>query len=154
MANREALVGYLNPLIASDDLVLEDVTITPAGRRRVISVIVDSNSHNLSLDEVTVISRKVSDALDSFVALGDMPFTLEVTSPGVDRPLTADRHWQKNIGRLVKITQLDGSVVTGRITSWDQHDIVLTQPKGDMKVARSSIKRAVIEIEFNRKAGA
>jgi ribosome maturation factor RimP len=154
MATREELLTYLAPIVQSATAVLEDVTITPAGRSRVISVIVDSESHNLSLDEVTGISRKVSEALDNFSKLDDKPFTLEVTSPGVDRPLTAERHWRKNIGRLVKVTLNNGEVVTGRLSALDNSDVSLTLPKTEKKISRAEIKRAVIEIEFNRKAGA
>ena len=153
MASRDELISYLAPIVHSASAVLEDVTITPAGRRRVISVIVDSESHNLSLDEVTGISRKVSEALDNFSSLDDKPFTLEVTSPGVDRPLTAERHWRKNIGRLVKITLNNGDVVTGRLSALDNFEVSLTLPKTEQKISRADIKRAVIEIEFNRKAG-
>jgi ribosome maturation factor RimP len=154
MATREELLTYLAPIVQSATAVLEDVTITPAGRSRVISVIVDSESHNLSLDEVTGISRKVSEALDNFSKLDDKPFTLEVTSPGVDRPLTAERHWRKNIGRLVKITLNNGEVATGRLTEVNDSEVLLVLPKSEVKVLRREIKRAVIEIEFNRKAGA
>ena len=153
MASRDELLSYLAPIVHSASAVLEDVTITPAGQSRVISVIVDSESHNLSLDEVTGISRKVSEALDNFSSLDDKPFTLEVTSPGVDRPLTAERHWRKNIGRLVKITLNNGDVVTGRLSALDNSEVSLTLPKTEQKISRTDIKRAVIEIEFNRKAG-
>jgi ribosome maturation factor RimP len=87
--------------------------------------------------------------------MDDSPFTLEVTSPGVDRPLTLVRHWHKNLNRLVKVVKQDGSVVNGRITSVEEAHALLTEDiKGKSKehaVNFADIKRATVEIEFNRK---
>jgi ribosome maturation factor RimP len=87
--------------------------------------------------------------------MGETPFTLEVTSPGIDRPLTLPRHFAKNVTRLVKITKSDGAVITGRITSNTDADVTLAvTEKKEIKeviVALADIKRAVVEIEFNRK---
>ena len=87
--------------------------------------------------------------------MGETAFTLEVTSPGVDRPLTLPRHWQKNLKRLVKVVNLDGSVVSGRISAVEESHVVLIEDiKGKSKehtVAFADVKRATVEIEFNRK---
>jgi len=87
--------------------------------------------------------------------MGETPFTLEVTSPGVDRPLTKPRHFAKNVDRLLKIIKLDGSEVTGRILSNTDNDVTLTvlikKESTEQTVLLSDIKRAVVEIEFNRK---
>jgi ribosome maturation factor RimP len=87
--------------------------------------------------------------------MDDSAFTLEVTSPGVDRPLTLPRHWQKNLNRLVKVVKLDGSVVNGRISTINDTNIVLLEDiKGKFKehsLSLSEVKRATVEIEFNRK---
>ena len=147
------LTELLNPAVTRAGFILEDVTVTPVGKRRLVSVVIDCENRNPSLDEVTVVSKEVSSILDSYSLMGDMPFTLEVTTPGVDRPLTAERHWRKNIGRLVKITLNNGDVVTGRLSALDNSEVSLTLPKTEQKISRADIKRAVIEIEFNRKAG-
>jgi len=87
--------------------------------------------------------------------MGETPFTLEVTSPGVDRPLTQPRHFAKNVSRLLKIIKLDGSEVTGRILSNTDKDVTLTvavkKETIEEVVTLADIKRAVVEIEFNRK---
>jgi ribosome maturation factor RimP len=87
--------------------------------------------------------------------MGETPFTLEVTSPGVDRPLTQTRHWTKNLTRLIKATLNDGTTIIGRLTEFDDKSATLAENiKGRIKnhtVAFSDIKRAVVEIEFNRK---
>jgi ribosome maturation factor RimP len=141
------LTELLSPVVNRAGFILEEVKVTPLGKRRLIAVIVDIEDRNPNLDEVTVISREVSEILDSYSLLGDQPFTLEVTTPGVDRPLTQPRHWKKNIGRLVGITKIDGSTVKGRITSVANQSATLESETIDF----SDIKRAQIEIEFNRK---
>jgi ribosome maturation factor RimP len=108
----------------------------------------------LSLDEVTVVSREISAILDESPLLTEA-FTLEVTSPGIERPLTLPRHWTKNLTRIVKVTLNDDSEVSGRLTEFDEVRAILVENiKGRMKtheVAFADIKRANIEIEFNRK---
>lgn len=141
------LTELLSPAIKSAGFVLEEVKVTPAGKRRIVAVIIDGEERNPSLDEVTVVSRKVSDILENYSQLGDLPFTLEVTTPGVDRPLTLPRHWRKNVGRLVKITPTEGDPFTSRITSATNELVVLES----REIRFSDVKRAVIEIEFNRK---
>jgi ribosome maturation factor RimP len=97
----------------------------------------------------------ISELLDEAAFMGETPFTLEVTSPGVDRPLTQPRHFAKNVDRLLKIIKLDGSEVTGRILSNTDHDVTLTvavkKETTEQTISLSEIKRAVVEIEFNRK---
>jgi ribosome maturation factor RimP len=145
----ENLTELLAPVVSKAGFVLEEVKITPLGKRRLIAVIVDGLARNPNLDEVTVVSRQVSDILDSYSLLGDQPFTLEVTTPGVDRPLTLPRHWVKNIGRLVKITCIDGTTLTGRIVSANETEVTLESV--EPAISFDQIKRAQIEIEFNRK---
>ena len=147
------LIELLTPAIARAGFILEEVKVTPVGKRRIIAVIVDCEDRNPNLDEVTVVSRIVSDALDNYSQLGDQPFTLEVTTPGVDRPLTAPRHWRKNIGRLVKIFSQDGTNTAGRIASVTDSGATITSGAGEEKIAFADVKRAQIEIEFNRKEG-
>lgn len=141
------LTELLDPAVKSAGFVLEEIKVTPAGKRRIVAVIIDGEDRNPSLDEVTVVSRKVSEILDNYSQLGDLPFTLEVTTPGVDRPLSLPRHWRKNVGRLVKITPIEGEPFTSRIISVAAHGVTLEAKS----VNFSEIKRAQVEIEFNRK---
>jgi len=145
------LTELLNPAVTRAGFILEDVTVTPVGKRRLVSVVVDCENRNPSLDEVTVVSKEVSSILDSYSLMGDMPFTLEVTTPGVDRPLTELRHWRKNVGRLVKITPVTGEKYVARIISINPRDVVLESQGKEINVPFADITRAQIEIEFNRK---
>ena len=110
----EALVGPL----AQKGLDVEAVEVTPAGKRRVLRVAVDQDG-GVTLDDVADATRAISDVLDGSEVMGELPYTLEVTSRGVDRPLTLPRHWRRNADRLVRVTLTDGTGFTGRVTSSD-----------------------------------
>lgn len=145
MALRDQIFELVEPLISKAAFVLEEVQVQTPGKHRFVTVIVDSEA-GLNLDQVTDVSRLVSEAMDGASFMGDTPYTLEVTSPGVDRPLTAARHWRKNHDRLVKIIKNDGQICKGRIISSTEDGVVLDC----CLVAFADIKRATIEIEFNR----
>jgi len=139
----EEIAVAITPAIEAAGYYLEEVTLTPAGKRKIMTVIVDGDT-NLSLDQVTAVSKEVSAIVEVLPALGDTPFTLEVTSPGVDRPLTHPRHWRKNHGRLITVTLEDGKVVKGRIGDSTEIDVEIDS----LKIAYAAMKRALIEIEF------
>ena len=136
----------LDPLVQKAGFILEEVKVTPLGRRRQISVIVDGEERNPNLDEVASISRAISAQLDDYSGLGDSPFTLEVTSPGIDRPLKELRHWRKNLGRLVKILTKEDKEISGRIAEVHTGKVRIDDVIFDFE----SIKRAQVQIEFNR----
>lgn len=130
---------------------LEDVEVERAGRRHVVRVVVDRDN-GVDLDAVAEVSRAVSEVLDS-PELTDVvpgPFVLEVTSPGVDRPLTEDRHWRRAVGRLVEVDLADGTSTAGRITQVDGDTVTLSGERGDVTVDRSAVRRAVVQVEFTR----
>jgi ribosome maturation factor RimP len=143
MGKKEDISAAITPALEALGFYLEDVTITSAGRRSMLTVIVDGDTH-LSLDQVTSATKAIGEIVESIQSLGETPFTLEVTSPGLDRPLTKVRHWQKNINRLVKVVLQDGSEVKGRINEVNEANSVV----GEIKVNYSDIKRATLEVEF------
>jgi ribosome maturation factor RimP len=98
----ERVASLLEPVIRALDMDLEGVRVTAAGRRRLLRLIVDADG-GVGLDEMAIVSREVSAALDDSPLMGEQPYTLEVSSPGVDRPLTERRHWRRAIGRLVVV---------------------------------------------------
>ena len=154
MALKDQISELVTPAVSDQGFYLEDVHVATPGSHRIVTCIVDGDA-SLNLDQVTTVSRVISELLDEAVFMGETPFTLEVTSPGVDRPLTEPRHFAKNVDRLLKIIKLDGSEVTGRILSNTDHDVTLTvtvkKETIEQTVSLSDIKRAVVEIEFNRK---
>ena len=145
MGKKEEISAVITPALSNLGFYLEDLTITSAGRRSMITVIVDSDTH-LSLDQVTVATKAISELVENIQSLGQTPFTLEVTSPGLDRPLTKPRHWRKNIDRLVKIVLLDGSEIKGRIKEATEIAALVDE----QRINYSDVKRATLEIEFKQ----
>ena len=145
------LTELLSSVITKAGFVLEEVTVTPVGKRRLVAVVIDREDTNPSLDEVTVVSKEVSAILDNYSQMGEMPFTLEVTTPGIDKPLVLPRHWKKNIGRLVKITPKQGEKYVARIQGFADNQITLVLKNESLIVSLSDIAKAQIEVEFNRK---
>jgi len=143
MGKKEDISAAITPALEALGFYLEDVTITSAGRRSMLTVIVDGDTH-LSLDQVTSATKAIGEIVESVQSLGETPFTLEVTSPGLDRPLTKVRHWQKNINRLVKVVSLDGSEIKGRIKDVNEVSAIVDEKN----INYSDVKRATLEVEF------
>lgn len=144
---RDALTAPL----AAIGVDLEDLEIERAGRRHVVRVIVDQDG-GVDLDKVAEVSRAVSDVLDA-PEMGEVlpgPFVLEVSSPGVDRPLTEERHWRRAIGRLVQAELADGTARTGRIVLVEGDVVTLAGEGGDLTLSRGDVRRAVVQVEFTR----
>jgi len=154
MSLSDKITELVQPAVESAGFFLEDVHVVSPGNHRIVTCIVDGHTP-LNLDQVTSVSRDISEILDAADFMDDTAFTLEVTSPGVDRPLTLGRHWKKNINRLVKVVKHDGSVINGRITSVEESHALLSEDiKGKLTehtVVFADIQRATVEIEFNRK---
>jgi ribosome maturation factor RimP len=154
MAIKDQIAELVIPSVEAAGFFLEDIHIVSPGNHRIVTCIVDGESA-LNLDQVTSASKIISGLLDEAVFMGETPFTLEVTSPGIDRPLTLPRHFAKNRTRLLKATLNDGSVVTGRIA--ENSETTVTLEVVEKKITKSvniafvDIRRAVVEIEFNRK---
>ena len=156
MALKDQISELLTPALQEAGYILEEVNLVTPGQHRIVTVIVDGESA-LNLDQVTEASKIVSALMDEAAFMGEAPFTLEVTSPGIDRPLVLPRHFAKNITRLLKVTKNDGTVVEGRLTASSDSDITLAvttkKETSDVVVPIADIKRAIVEIEFNRKGG-
>ncbi|WP_340539354.1 ribosome maturation factor RimP [Nocardioides sp. GXZ039] len=158
MSANEALTsrieaGVTDPL-AELGLDLEAVEVTPAGKRRVVRIAVDQDD-GVTLDDIAEATRRISAELDGPLssALGEQPYTLEVTSRGVDRPLSLPRHWRRNRGRLVKVSLTDGSSVTGRIVASDEEPgggVTLEVSGAEQQVPYADVAKALVQIEFNR----
>ena len=131
-------------------LDVEAVELTPAGKRRILRIAVDGDN-GVTLDEVADATRTVSQVLDASDVMGEHPYTLEVTSRGVDRPLTLPRHWRRNASRLVKVTTTDGSTFTGRIVESDDDAATLDVDGTRREVGYAEVAKALVQVEFNRK---
>lgn len=149
MSTREQILQILEPIAKNLGLDLEDVEIKSAGKNSIVQVFVDKDG-GINLDEVAQISNQISEVLDQRELLGEKPYTLDVGSPGVDRPLTKPRHWRRNNGRLVKVNFGSNSEV-GRIIESDEEQVVL-EVKGKSKtLSFEKIDKAFVQVEFNPK---
>ena len=146
------LQQLLEPAVAAIGFDLEDVTVSPAGKRRVVRVVVDTDG-GVDLDEVAGVARAVSDVLDEHPDVIDGAYTLEVTSPGVDRPLTQPRHWRRAEGRLVK-ADLAEETVTGRVTGSTDLEVTLDVDGTPRTLLQAEVTRAVVQVEFTKGADA
>jgi len=147
---RDRLAEVLTEPLAASGLDLEAVELTPAGRKRLLRVAVDKDG-GVTMDDIADATREVSRLLDDSDVMGEHPYTLEVTSPGTDRPLTLPRHWRRNRSRLVKVTTRDGSTVTGRVSDSDEETATLVVDGAERVVRYDEVAKARIQIEFNRK---
>ena len=145
MSLNNEISSAISPIIESTGNYLEEVKVLNAGKNKLITIIVDSDSH-LNLDQVTQITKSISTTLDELSALGNSPFTLEVTSPGIDRPLTLERHWRKNIGKLVKVVKNSDEIVEGRILSVTDNSAILE----NAEINFTDVRKATLVIEFKK----
>jgi ribosome maturation factor RimP len=141
-----ALVGPLTAL----ELDVEAVEITPAGKRRILRIAVDKDG-GVTLDDVADATREISRVLDESDAMGEQPYTLEVTSRGVDRPLVLPRHWRRNVDRLVKVTTTEDETLEGRIATSDDVAACIDVDGTIREIAYADIARAQVQVEFNRR---
>lgn len=149
---RERLVALLAPAVEPGGYDLEDVSVSSAGRRTLVRVIVDADG-GIDLDAVAEVSRAVSDVLDSHDELFPGAYVLEVSSPGVDRPLTEGRHWRRAVGRLVEVP-VAGQQVTGRVTAADESGITLSVDGHSRQVGWDTLGTGRVRVEFNHAADA
>ncbi len=150
-AQRERLVAALGPVLESAQLDLEDLEVSTAGRRRLVRVVVDKDN-GVSLDEIADATRLVSRVLDDEDLMDEHAYTLEVTSPGTDRPLTLPRHWRRSRSRLVKVRLDNGSEpIVGRILDSDDERVRLDVDGSPREIAFGQVARAVVQVEFNRR---
>ena len=152
-APKAALAELLRPVVERFGADLEEVSISRAGSRSVVRVVVDRDG-GLDLDAVADISRVVSETLDADDVTGETPYTLEVSSPGVDRPLTEPRHWRRAVGRLVRASVRDEKDVTGRVRRADDAGVTFDVEGAERTVRYDALGAGKVQVEFNRPGAA
>ena len=145
--SRDRVRAALTPVVTAAGFDLEDVAVTAAGRRNVIRVVVDRDG-GIDLDAVAEVSRIISDALDAGDVTGTAPYTLEVTSPGVDRPLTEPRHWRRATGRLVV-----AGPTKGRVVGADDDGVTFDVDGVEQVVPYADLPAGRVQVEFDRSGG-
>ena len=146
-SSTEAVRAVVAPVVAAAGLDLEDLTVAAAGRRRQLVVTVDKDG-GVSLEDTAAVAGAISAALDETDVMGPGAYVLEISSPGVGRPLTQPRHWRRATGRLVSLTTRDGQSLTGRLVGAEE-DRVLVEVDGAVRgVTLAEVTRARVEVEF------
>jgi len=151
------IAGVLTPILAQFGLELEALEIIPAGKRRVLRVVVDGDGpHGTGplLDDIAEASKAASAALDRADVTGRASYVLEVTSRGVSRPLELPRHWRRNAGRLVAVRLSEGDTITGRIVSNSEDGVRLDADGETREVRFADVDRALVQVELNRPSAA
>jgi ribosome maturation factor RimP len=147
---RDRLAGLIGPAVAAAGFDLEGVTVSQAGRRSMVRVVVDADT-GVSLDDIAAVSRLVSSVLDDNDGMtGRSPYVLEVTSPGVDRPLTEVRHWRRAAGRLVSVPVAERGTLTGRVLRADEGGVVLDVAGDERTFGYGQLGKGSVQVEFNR----
>lgn len=150
----DAVRSAIAPVAGELALVVEEVVVAPAGSRRLLRVVLDvaDDVAALSLDTVAEASRRISQVLDSQDVVPGA-YVLEVTSPGVERPLTEPRHFRRNLRRKVELRLGDGSSLTGRVA--EAGDALVLDVEGPKKgttarreVAWDDVVRGQVQVEF------
>lgn len=149
-ATRDRIEAELHDPLSQLGLDVEAVELTPAGKRRVLRVAVDKDG-GVTLDDVAEATKEVSRVLDASDVMGEQAYTLEVTSRGVDRPLTLPRHWRRNADRLVKVSLVEGGDVIGRVGASNDESVTLDVDGEQRSVPYADVAKAKVQIEFNRK---
>ena len=151
-AHRTRLREVIAPVVEAAGYDLEELSVSRAGRRHVLRIMVDGE-HGVSLDAVADLSREISVALDSAEETGgqfsEREYVLEVSSPGVDRPLTQPRHWQRNVGRLIAVTAAERQL-TGRLIAADDEGIILDVNGTRHELRYADLGPGRVQVEFGR----
>ena len=150
----DSLETLVESTVTSLGLDLEALDLTPAGNKRVLRIAVDRDG-GVGIDHITDATRALSEVLDASDVMGEQPYTLEVTSRGVDRPLTLPRHWRRNEGRLVRLRLagddvVDETSVDGRIGASDDTGVEIVG-RTTTRYAYTDITSALVQVELNRK---
>ncbi|MDL5204116.1 ribosome maturation factor RimP [Streptomyces sp. ALI-76-A] len=152
----ERLRELLEPLVGSQGLDLEEIAVDSVGRKRVLRVVVDSDT-GADLDQIADVSRALSAKLDETDAMGEGEYTLEVGTPGAERLLKEHRHYVRALDRLAKFQLHGGDELVARILRVDDEGLDVEVPgvKGRKATARrlafADIDRARVQVEFSRK---
>ena len=117
-----------------------------------VVVFVDGD-RGLNIDICATITKSLSNELD-MMNLFEGSYTLEVSSPGIDYPLTSERQYHKNLGRQLRVDRKDGDILKGELLDTVDSGITLSVEKGkkqekeDVFIPYSDIKKSKVLVTF------
>jgi ribosome maturation factor RimP len=141
------LAGLIQPVVAAAGMDLESVRVSMAGKRRLLRIVVDADG-GVTLDDTAEVSHAISALLDAASAMGEVAYTLEVSSPGVDRPLAEPRHWRRARKRLVKVKVAGERPVTGRVLATSDDGVTLDVAGSRRDFEYGALGPGAIQVEF------
>ena len=151
LPSQTQVIELLGEEFARAGYEIEDVVIDSRARPPRITVIADGDTA-LDLETIAALSRSASTLLDGLDSIRDR-YVLEVSSPGVERPLTSEKHFRRARGRKVELELSDGSELTGRVGETRRDAIVLVVREGRDWAVREiplvEIVKAVVQVEFS-----
>lgn len=145
--------AVVTPVVESLGLEVDRLELASAGKRSVLRIYLDGDGpdgRGPSLDQIADATRELSRALDESDVTGSGPYLLEVSSRGVSRPLTAERHFRRNVGRLVAFTPTDGVRFEARVVGADADGVRVDAPGGERHLPYAQIEKAIVQVELNR----
>lgn len=154
----EALV---TPMASELGLVVYDVEVYPSSKRGRVRVTVDRTGATgpgtgVTIEEISKLSRRLGYVLEAEDVIR-FEYHLEVTSPGVERDLKRERHWEQNVGEQVHIVlreAVDGDVVVdGRLVSVDAGAATVETARGTVEVMLDDVRRARTVFDFDAGTG-
>jgi ribosome maturation factor RimP len=147
---RIQLYSQIEPIVKDHEAILVDVEFAGSNSQPNIRILVHKDPA-ISLSACEEISREIADYFDVEDPLPGR-YRLEVTSPGLDRPLVTDGDFARGQGRLLKIVMQSGKNHRGRLIRWDASALQIENLKGSLdEVSRAEIAKATIEVEFKNK---
>jgi ribosome maturation factor RimP len=156
LPSQTQVIELLDGEFARAGYEIEDVVIDARARPPRIVVIADGDTP-LDLDTIAALSHSASTLLDGVAGIGSR-YVLEVSSRGVARPLTSEKHFRRARGRRVELALADGSQLIGRVgeTRGDTVALVLRDDRARDWTVRpvrlDEIVKAVVQVEFSRPA--
>ncbi len=153
MTEKEQIAQILSTLLEDDKFFVVDLQVSPSKSNHKVIVLIDSDA-GISIDECAIISRKLDDEIFK-LELIEEAYRLEVSSPGVDFPLTFARQYQKNIGRTLKVILLDGTEKLGELTEATADGFTISakakkksEPPVIDSFKYSEVKKSQVQISF------
>lgn len=149
--HEQQLTELITPILTHNGLELDELEVKPMGKRSLLRITVDGDGpdgRGPLLDDISLSASHISAALDISEAVGKLPYTLEVSSRGISKPLTESKHFRRNIGRLVTVKS-GTTEVTGRILVATDDEVSLDVKGKEMTRRFEDIDRAVVQVEMN-----
>lgn len=139
----QRLWGVVEPYLAAEGIELDDLEVVGGGRASLVRVVVDADEP-VDVETVARLSRGLSRLLDERDPVTG-PYTLEVTSPGLERTLRRPRHFEKAVGREVKLKLLhpvDGATHVRGVLTGAGDELTVDTASGPVVVPMDDVASA------------